>query len=110
MSKKKLIDAEKFEEQLSRLSNNIVILPSYNTMPYTDDPIAQAIYCQINLIQSDMDQKIKEVIKQVLQEISWAVNDCTYEDHPCLLCRDDENIKSPVEEYGDCRPPKVANS
>lgn len=107
-SKKRLIDAEKFSARLAEIAGFPFIMKDYssNNM-YGADPLSQAIHSQINLITSQIEYKVNQALEGFLRQISWAVTECTYEDHPCLLCREDDNIPNHAEEYGDCRPTKT---
>ena len=111
MSKKKLIDAEKFKNKLNEMSNELYLPQDFSSSPYTDDLIAPAIYAQMGIMRVDFNNKMAESIKHVLQEISWTVEECTYRDHPCRLCQDSEEGTDPIENFGDIRESaKVANS
>lgn len=111
MSKKKLIDAEKFKERIDCISTNVYVGLSYSSStPYIEDPISQAIYTQLETLEIQMNQKLENALTSLLVEISCAIDDSTYKDHPCLLCKDSEDMASPVEDFGDIRmPKKIAN-
>lgn len=101
MSKKKLIDAEQFTERLKTMSQNLTLPQIYDTTPSSTDPISQAIYCQLDALQFQMNNNLESAISQIILEISLIAEDCIYQDYPCRLCEDVED--DPIENFGDIR-------
>lgn len=106
MSKKKLIDAEMFEQKILDLGS---ISSKFNSGFHNTTHISTgnqevdfAIELAMDRCMEQQRQSIDIVIASLLFNISEIIRECTYQDHPCLLCRDSDE-SDPIEGHGDWR-------
>lgn len=106
-SKRRLIDADRLKAAFEEIAEYPMTAGWYSQPKYFDDPISEAIYQRLQEVEMRIYNDMTTSFSRVLEQLAQKIEECTYEDYPCLLCRDDDNMSNPIEDFGDIRMPKI---